>query len=525
MRMKIKIKNSHYEVKNEITKQLLVVALIVAIAVWQHYFLIQAAIADIYIFMLLLVAGIYGIAHTVIGTHKLANEFVALHAMMEIYTDAVWMGRASQEAQAAKLARTKQPARVYKAPHSLATAHNLIVEEAQRNGHFRISAGTMQVLVADVETKIDDRQGMAHYLGALMVLLGLLGTFIGLMHTLESVGGILGSIDVSGAGGTNAIGKLIESLKRPLEGMSTGFGASLLGLVGSLIVGFLSRIDGVAASRLKHDFETWIRSTVQLEATNASPAVPAQATSPKPSAPMEEAAPRSLLKVARMTVSTMARLAEQTSALARAVEENRSELAQQRAGITALAQNMAASTMMQNRMLESVSTIGGSVSEMRNAFQAASRTLIQALDAQMNAQADASQALANQIRHLSEAQGATHAGLGAVDGKTDQLASRMEHLSQSVQHAIEGHANQTKAIEKDEIATLLADLDHLITASRLSPKDIAALRHLSAIMQESAGEGGAQGLQTALRQHFQAESTAADPPNEPHSPSLYGRLA
>lgn len=522
--MKVIAKKSNYNVKNEITKQLLVVALIIAIVIWQHHFLIQAAIADIYIFMLLLIAGIYGIAHTVMGTHKLANEFVALHAMMEIYTDAVWRERDPQEAQAERLARAQQPARVYKAPHSLATAHNLIVEEAQRNGHFRISAGTMQVLVADVETKIDDRQGMAHYLGALMVLLGLLGTFIGLMHTLESVGGILGSIDVSGAGGTNAIGKLIESLKRPLEGMSTGFGASLLGLVGSLIVGFLSRIDGVAASRLKHDFETWIRSTVQLEATNSGASSPAQAASSKPSAPMEDA-PRSLLKAARMTVTTMAQLAEQTSALARAVAENRAELAHQRASITALAQNMAAATMAQNRMVESVSTIGGSVSEMRHAFQTASRTLIQTLDAQMNAQADASQSLVNQMRHLSDVQGVANASLGVVDGKADQLASRMDHLSQSVHHAIQSQENQSKAKEKDEIATLLADLDHLITASRLSPKDIAALRHLSAIMQESVGEGGAQGLQTALRQHFQAGEASPHPPDEHQSPSLYGRLA
>jgi len=493
---------------------------IIAIAIWQHHFLIQAALADIYIFLLLSIAGIYGIAHTVIGTHKLANEFVALHAMIEIYADALWRERAPEEAQATRLARTKQPVRVYTVPHSLATAHNLIVEEAQRNGHFRISAGTMQVLVADVETKIDDRQGMAHYLGALMVLLGLLGTFIGLMHTLESVGGILGSIDVSGAGGTNAIGKLIESLKRPLEGMSTGFGASLLGLVGSLIVGFLSRIDGVAASRLKHDFETWIRSTVQLEAANASAASPAQAAASF--APAGEASSRSMLKVARMTVSTMAQLAAQTSALARMVEENRSELAHQRAGMTALAQNIAASLMTQNRMLESVSGIGASVTDMRNTVQSASQNLIHRLDAQMSAQSDASQALAHQLRHVSDMQGATHASLGAADQGISQLAHKIDSLNQSVHHAIETGETRSQATGNDEIATLLADLDHLIAVSRLGPNDIAALRHLAAIMQGSAGE---QGLQAALRQHVQGPATAPDPQDEHPLPRVHGRFA
>ncbi len=261
-----------YAVRGEVTKQATLVALVLAVGIWQHHFVLQAATADVYIFGLLVAAGAFGIYHAIHGTHRLNDEFIALEAMKEIYEDALWAEREPQQLMIAQFKRTQHDAIVYRHPSALATAHNLIVEEVQRNGSFRIPTATMQVLVADLETKLDDRQGMSHYLGALMVLLGLLGTFIGLMHTLESVGGILGSMDLSGNGGSGAIAALIESLKRPLEGMSVGFGASLFGLIGSLIIGFLSKVDSKASFRLKHEFETWIRTTVQIENMRAATA-------------------------------------------------------------------------------------------------------------------------------------------------------------------------------------------------------------------------------------------------------------
>ena len=232
-----------YAVWSEISKQLSVLALIAALGIWQHHFVIQAASADVYLFALLFGAGLFGMYNAVAGTHKLNNEFIALAAMKEVYEDAIRSQRDTNNALIAQFRRTHTQAIVYQMPSALATAHNLIVEEVQRNGLFRISTTTMQVLVADLETKLDDRQGTTHYLGALMVLLGLLGTFIGLMHTLESVGGILGSLDLSGSAGAGAIAGLIESLKKPLDGMSTGFGASLFGLIGSLLIGFLGKLD------------------------------------------------------------------------------------------------------------------------------------------------------------------------------------------------------------------------------------------------------------------------------------------
>jgi biopolymer transport protein ExbB/TolQ len=497
---------SKYEVKNEITKQLSVVFLIVVIVVWQHHFLLQAAMADIYIFSLLTIAGVYGIAHTVIGTHKLAHEFIALHAMMEVYSDAVWHERAPDDARAAQAKRIKTPAYLYKTPHSLATAHNLIVEEAQRNGLFRISTGTMQVLVADLESKMEERQSLAHYLGALMVLLGLLGTFIGLMITLESVGGILGSIDVSGAGGTSAIGRLIESLKRPLEGMSTGFGASLLGLVGSLIIGFLSRIDGVAAARLKHEFETWIRSTVQLEAANSSSAH----TSNAAASAAQDMHPRTLLRVARMTVSTMAQLSEQVSTLSKAVDHNRAELANHRTDMKALAQGIVASVNVQNQMLGGVSDIGGSVGAMREDLRAASRLLNSTLDVHLQGHTHIAQALTKEIGQLREAQSSTHSSLDAMNNKAELLTSEIEALSQSIVALIRSDAARSEAVRGDEVAMLLAELDHLMSVTRLEPKDVEALRHLAACVQDANGQKGASHLQSALKNLWPQDSAAQE---------------
>ena len=257
------------QVKNELIQQSAVLVLITTIGIWQYHFVMQAASSDIYIFALLFGAGFFGIYNTVRGTYSLGNDFVALNAVKEVHEDSQRKLISPEDHKIIVEKRMLSPPIPYDSPKSLGTAHNLIVEEMLRTGSLRISPQTMQVLVHDLEAKLDARKEMAHYLGALMVLLGLLGTFIGLMHTLESVGGILGSLDLSGNAGSGAIAGLIESLKRPLEGMATGFGASLFGLIGSLLIGILSKFDSNASNRLLHDFETWIRSVVQIEGAQA----------------------------------------------------------------------------------------------------------------------------------------------------------------------------------------------------------------------------------------------------------------
>ncbi|WP_139976534.1 MotA/TolQ/ExbB proton channel family protein [Ochrobactrum sp. CGA5] len=72
------------------------------------------------------------------------------------------------------------------------------------------------------------------YISGSLVGVGLLGTFIGLMHTMGSVFDVLSS---------QASGKdLVAGLSVPLSGMATAFSASLMGLTSSLTLGLQSML-------------------------------------------------------------------------------------------------------------------------------------------------------------------------------------------------------------------------------------------------------------------------------------------
>lgn len=480
-----RIAAGRYAVRGEITKQLAVIGMIVALAVWQHHFVIQAASADVYLFALLFGAGGYGIYNAIAGTHRLANEFLALEAMKEVYEDALWLLRSEAEAVEAQFRRTAKPGIVYHVPHALATAHNLIVEEVQRHGSFRIPTGTMQVLVADLESKLDDRQGMSHYLGALMVLLGLLGTFIGLMHTLESVGGILGSLDLSGSAGAGAIGALIESLKHPLEGMATGFGASLFGLIGSLIIGFLSKVDSKAAFRLKHEFETWIRGTVQIEGAQTAREA-AVATGPASAAgnPTQDLNSRTMLRAARSTILATARLAEQVSALTAIVDETHRELAAQRSTLDRIAATSAGSHSVQAATEGHVLSLAQNMGAAQAVFGQVAERLNHLFDAQQRANEILSAGQREEAQRLRETIDGAVRGLRDVNRAASSVEACMVGLSASAA----GRPAPASPSPSPDVATLVADLDHLIAASRLRPQDVHNLRRLSALMVE--GDGG-----------------------------------
>ena len=88
--------------------------------------------------------------------------------------------------------------------------------------------------------RLDETREISRYLIGLLVFLGLLGTFWGLLITIDSVGAVITSIGIGDEDSTSMFLKLKEGLKEPLNGMGTAFFIiSLFGLSGSLILGFL----------------------------------------------------------------------------------------------------------------------------------------------------------------------------------------------------------------------------------------------------------------------------------------------
>ncbi|WP_181703105.1 flagellar motor protein MotA [Chthonobacter albigriseus] len=134
-----------------------------------------------------------------------------------------------------------------------------------RLGQSTLSASAMRSLLDSIANRLDEAREISRYLTGLLVFLGLLGTFYGLISTVTSVGNTIQALDV----GSGSAGVIFEDLKSglqaPLSGMGTAFSSSLFGLAGSLILGFLDLQAGQAQNRFYLDLEDWLSTQTELD--------------------------------------------------------------------------------------------------------------------------------------------------------------------------------------------------------------------------------------------------------------------
>ena len=137
----------------------------------------------------------------------------------------------------------------------------------EHKGRFSISSIAMRSLLDSLNLRLDETREISRYLIGLLVFLGLLGTFWGLLITIDSVGAVITSIGIGDEDSTSMFLKLKEGLKEPLNGMGTAFSSSLFGLSGSLILGFLDLQASQAQNQFYNDVEEWL-SSMSLIAVN-----------------------------------------------------------------------------------------------------------------------------------------------------------------------------------------------------------------------------------------------------------------
>lgn len=134
----------------------------------------------------------------------------------------------------------------------------------KRNEGFSLSAISMRSLLDGVGTRLDESRDISRYMIGLLIFLGLLGTFWGLLQTIDAVGDVIANLSV----GSEKLGPVFDSLKTglqaPLAGMGTAFSSSLFGLAGSLILGFLELQAGQAQNRFYNDLEDWLSGQTRL---------------------------------------------------------------------------------------------------------------------------------------------------------------------------------------------------------------------------------------------------------------------
>ena len=133
-----------------------------------------------------------------------------------------------------------------------------------RTGSLALSTNAMRAIMDSIASRLDEARDTGRYLVGLLVFLGLLGTFWGLLGTIQSVGGAINALDTKAADSSIMFEELKNGLAGPLKGMGTAFSASLLGLAGSLILGFLDLQASQAHNRFYNDLEEWLSGITDL---------------------------------------------------------------------------------------------------------------------------------------------------------------------------------------------------------------------------------------------------------------------
>lgn len=158
------------------------------------------------------------------------------------------------------------------ARHPKLLAPMAMILGGERTGRMSITQTTMRHLLDSIATRLDEARDISRYMTGLLVFLGLLGTFWGLIETVGSVGKVIDGLKVGGDAGA-LFDTLKEGLAAPLGGMGISFSSSLFGLAGSLILGFLDLQSSQAQNRFYTDLEDWLATTVREYGSGEAAAV------------------------------------------------------------------------------------------------------------------------------------------------------------------------------------------------------------------------------------------------------------
>jgi hypothetical protein len=239
------------KIREAIIRQFVFLIGLAGLGIYAHEFVIEgimakAALNLTIVGVFLLAAGI-----SIFNVLQMRNEKKALDALRVDFGEP----RPSQDV-------VNSPARVFKKPKLLGYGYRLVTEELLTRNKGQLPTETIHILVGDVDHRIKDAQATMGYFGGLLVFLGLLGAFMGLMSTVSSVGDLIGSLGGDGGGGFNA---MIEGMKKPLHGMSVGFSSSLFGLLFSMVIGVLDRFMISAMKAVRNEFEACLIDLAHLE--------------------------------------------------------------------------------------------------------------------------------------------------------------------------------------------------------------------------------------------------------------------
>ncbi len=221
-------------------------------------YLVRAPIADAYlgnpvINTLILLVMILGVIYCITRVMALGPEVRWVHAFRRGDPELTMPRRTSLLAPMASMLRDQQ-------------------------GPVAISATSNRVILDSIGARLDESREITRYTSNLLIFLGILGTFWGLLQSTGAIQGTLESISVGGGSPEAAFEDLQEGLTGPLAGMDTAFSSSLFGISGSLILGFLGLQAAQAQNRFYNDFEEWLSTITYIGGAGGSAESPMAAT-------------------------------------------------------------------------------------------------------------------------------------------------------------------------------------------------------------------------------------------------------
>lgn len=134
-----------------------------------------------------------------------------------------------------------------------------VLSKMMTNGFFFPTDDEARVIKSTLGNRIRLRRGHISFLASILVTLGLIGTFWGLILTISSIGETMVGISNSFSDGASLdLGALISGISKPLGGMGVAFSSSLYGLAGSLVIGVLSTLATKAQNNFIERFARWV---------------------------------------------------------------------------------------------------------------------------------------------------------------------------------------------------------------------------------------------------------------------------
>src|SRR5689334_12272608 len=200
--------------------------------------------------------------NALIGAVLLIGIILSFRQVIRLYPEVSWVNNF----------RIADPGLAVERQHPTLLAPMAAILGGERTGRMTITQQTMRHLLDSIATRLDEARDISRYMTGLLVFLGLLGTFWGLIETVGSVGKVIDGLKVGGDAGA-LFDTLKEGLAAPLGGMGISFSSSLFGLAGSLILGFLDLQSSQAQNRFYTDLEDWLATTVREYGTSEVTAV------------------------------------------------------------------------------------------------------------------------------------------------------------------------------------------------------------------------------------------------------------